>query len=274
MWPQTCCSADEPLSRMCTGSVGSASAAMSMSTALLALATASAEGRSLGRGSPSSAASAAEISDTVTPAGTVVSQVRCASEATPSSKPRSRLSGVNRHTSSRPVGTGWSPRSYDGTGCRWLSTVSTAVATFGISVSVTYFAFSLLQLAEQSRIGSRRGQWRVSAPPATQPAAGTASPIGRRGWAWPPARNEPSTTALGTPQARLRRAQPVPAGIGGELLVGGAQRRQPTAPSICISMSRLSSSAYSIGNSRAIGSMNPRTIIAIASSSRIPRLIR
>ncbi len=49
---------------------------------------------------------------------------------------------------------------------------------------------------------------------------------------------------------------------------------QPTAPSICSSISRLSSSAYSIGSSRAIGSMKPRTIIAIASSSVSPRLIR
>src|SRR5690606_16064541 len=48
----------------------------------------------------------------------------------------------------------------------------------------------------------------------------------------------------------------------------------PTAPSICISISRLSSNAYSIGSSLAIGSMKPRTIIAIASSSVRPRLIR
>ena len=51
-------------------------------------------------------------------------------------------------------------------------------------------------------------------------------------------------------------------------------RRQPTAPSICSSMSRLSSSAYSIGSSRAMGSTKPRTIIAIASSSSMPRLMR
>lgn len=49
---------------------------------------------------------------------------------------------------------------------------------------------------------------------------------------------------------------------------------QPTAPSICSSISRLSSSAYSIGSSLAIGSTKPRTIIAIASSSERPRLIR
>ena len=49
---------------------------------------------------------------------------------------------------------------------------------------------------------------------------------------------------------------------------------QPTAPSICSSISRFSSSAYSIGSSRAIGSTKPRTIVAMASSSVMPRLIR
>ena len=53
-----------------------------------------------------------------------------------------------------------------------------------------------------------------------------------------------------------------------------SSRHQPTAPSICSSISRFSSSAYSIGSSRAIGSTNPRTIVAIASSSVMPRLIR
>jgi hypothetical protein len=52
------------------------------------------------------------------------------------------------------------------------------------------------------------------------------------------------------------------------------RRRQPTAPSICSSISRFSSSAYSIGSSRAIGSTKPRTMVAAASSSVMPRLIR
>src|SRR5690606_19894736 len=52
---------------------------------------------------------------------------------------------------------------------------------------------------------------------------------------------------------------------------GWAQR---TAPAICSSMRRLSSRAYSIGSSLAIGSTKPRTIIAIASSSAMPRDIR
>ena len=54
--------------------------------------------------------------------------------------------------------------------------------------------------------------------------------------------------------------------------VGG--RHQPTDPSICSSMRRLSSRAYSIGSSLAIGSTKPRTIIAMASFSSRPRLIR
>src|SRR5699024_10073673 len=49
---------------------------------------------------------------------------------------------------------------------------------------------------------------------------------------------------------------------------------QPTDPSICSSIRRLSSRAYSMGSSLAIGSTNPRTIIAMASSSASPRLMR
>jgi hypothetical protein len=45
----------------------------------------------------------------------------------------------------------------------------------------------------------------------------------------------------------------------------------PTAPSICSETRRFSSSAYSIGSSLEIGSMKPRTIIAVASASDSPR---
>ena len=48
----------------------------------------------------------------------------------------------------------------------------------------------------------------------------------------------------------------------------------PTEPSICSSIRRFSSTAYSIGSSRVIGSMKPFTIIAVASASDSPRLIR
>ena len=55
---------------------------------------------------------------------------------------------------------------------------------------------------------------------------------------------------------------------------GQSLSRHPTAPSICSSIRRFSSRAYSIGSSLAIGSTKPRTIIAIASSSAMPRDIR
>src|SRR5437870_5134739 len=48
----------------------------------------------------------------------------------------------------------------------------------------------------------------------------------------------------------------------------------PTEPSISRAISRFSSTAYSSGNSFTIGSTNPRTIIFIASSPLMPRLIR
>ena len=51
-------------------------------------------------------------------------------------------------------------------------------------------------------------------------------------------------------------------------------RHQPTAPSICSSMRRFSSRAYSMGSSRAMGSTNPRTIMAMASVSVMPRDMR
>jgi hypothetical protein len=62
-------------------------------------------------------------------------------------------------------------------------------------------------------------------------------------------------------------------GLNG-LIHCGRVHGQPTDPSISSSIRRLSSTAYSSGSSLAIGSMKPRTIIAIASSSGIPRLVR
>ncbi len=49
---------------------------------------------------------------------------------------------------------------------------------------------------------------------------------------------------------------------------------QPTEPSIWSSMSRLHSTAYSIGKVRVIGSMKPFTTMLIAWLSESPRLIR
>ena len=51
-------------------------------------------------------------------------------------------------------------------------------------------------------------------------------------------------------------------------------RNYPTDPSICNWISRFISTAYSIGSSLTSGSMKPLTIIALASSSGRPRLIR
>ena len=53
-----------------------------------------------------------------------------------------------------------------------------------------------------------------------------------------------------------------------------ARRAQPTEPSICSSISRLHSTAYSIGRVRVMGSMKPFTIMPIAWVSLRPRLIR
>jgi hypothetical protein len=51
------------------------------------------------------------------------------------------------------------------------------------------------------------------------------------------------------------------------------RKLQPTAPSISSLISRLSSTAYSIGSSLTKKSKNPLTIIAVASASLKPRLI-
>ena len=54
----------------------------------------------------------------------------------------SRLSGVKRQISSRPVGTGWSATSKEPCGCRWLSTLSMLEGGRGPNrVTVTTFSF-------------------------------------------------------------------------------------------------------------------------------------
>ena len=80
------------------------------------------------------------------------------------------------------------------------------------------------------------------------------------------------TRLVGDPVVAAQLAGGVDMGLLGVLV--DQKRHQPTAPSICSSMRRLSSRAYSIGSSLAIGSTKPRTIIAIASSSSMPRDIR
>ena len=145
------------------------------------------------------------------------------SRAASSWMPRSRLRGVNRQTSSRPVGTTCSATSKDPTGCRWLSTFSGPISSASRTLSVATVTESVLPGYSVVTAASHDGSSR-------------------------------------------RR--------GRDASVAGARSAQPTAPSICSSMSRLSSRAYSIGSSLAIGSTKPRTIIAIASSCSMPRDIR
>jgi hypothetical protein len=61
---------------------------------------------------------------------------------------------------------------------------------------------------------------------------------------------------------------------GGIVRVDGRNGRYPIAPSIWSSTKRFSSTAYSIGSSRVMGSMKPFTTMAVASASDIPRDIR
>ena len=60
----------------------------------------------------------------------------------------------------------------------------------------------------------------------------------------------------------------------GDSLASRRCRISPTEPSICSSISRFISTAYSIGSSLISGSMKPLTIIVLASASDSPRLVR
>ncbi len=93
---------------------------------------------------------------------------------------------------------------------------------------------------------------------------------------FPPGRHREVSGIVGLPFVQPGDGSGLDGGCepGGTILRAHRGGHQPTAPSICSSISRLSSSAYSIGSSRAIGSTKPRTIVAIASSSVMPRLIR
>ena len=83
--------------------------------------------------------------------------------------------------------------------------------------------------------------------------------------------------ALVRPQAQCldvegARALGVLGGDGDEVEL--LKQAQPTEPSIWSWISRFISTAYSSGSSFVIGSTKPETIIALASVSEIPRLIR
>jgi hypothetical protein len=64
--------------------------------------------------------------------------------------------------------------------------------------------------------------------------------------------------------------RPVEGKLGGGRLGGG----HPTEPSISSSIRRFNSTAYSMGSCFTNGSMNPLTIIMLASASPMPRLMR
>jgi hypothetical protein len=65
-----------------------------------------------------------------------------------------------------------------------------------------------------------------------------------------------------------------PRSVGTKVLVMLKVTSYPTDPSICSSISRFISTAYSMGSSFTRGSMKPLTIIELASASVRPRLCR
>ena len=62
--------------------------------------------------------------------------------------------------------------------------------------------------------------------------------------------------------------------IGRERPPAPSSAAQPTEPSICSSIRRLHSTAYSMGSVRVTGSMKPLTTMPMACSSERPRLCR
>src|SRR5690606_41759316 len=93
------------------------------------LVTAAAASRSIGAGTPIARTCSVSTVVTVIPPGGSYFQLNWPGEGAPGNSPASRLTGVKRQISSRPVGTGWSSSANDRGGCRWLATVSLAAAT-------------------------------------------------------------------------------------------------------------------------------------------------
>jgi len=94
------------------------------------------------------------------------------------------------------------------------------------------------------------------------------------------ATTKPTPAVPGTPRApgrrhgRSFRARQVGPRAAGSLETARRVAAQPTAPSMLSSMSRDSSTAYSIGSVLTTGSMKPLTIMAVACCSERPRLMR
>src|SRR5215207_7577484 len=104
-WPQTTSAEPVPARPRPTGRSSCASGATRTTAAPPLRCRARAASRSAGSGRPLSSGSSASTLVSSTPSGRSVVQVRCASEGAPSSSARTRFIGVNRHVSSRPVGT-------------------------------------------------------------------------------------------------------------------------------------------------------------------------
>src|SRR4029079_11981833 len=79
-------------------------------------------------------------------------------------------------------------------------------------------------------------------------------------------------TALAQPAGLFQPSRDLFDRLAGKLL--GGRFDHPTEPSISSAISRFISTAYSIGSSFTIGSMNPLTIIVVASGVDRPRLCR
>jgi len=75
-------------------------------------------------------------------------------------------------------------------------------------------------------------------------------------------------------RSRWSREQGRRRGAGWRSLSWRCSGDHPTDPSICNSISRFISTAYSMGSSLTSGSMKPATIIVLASASVSPRLVR
>src|SRR6478736_9135932 len=140
-WPCTV-SRSVPVSRMRTGSSSSASAGTSSTATPPLWAAATAAARSPGAGAPLARHSSTDAVPSVTPSGSVSLHSRQAPVASSRNSTPSRSTGVNRHSSSRPVGCGKSATAYDvvrsardwfGTIVAALSVCAPAVGRCGVS---------------------------------------------------------------------------------------------------------------------------------------------
>ncbi len=140
-WLAVACSMSVPVRVTKTGRSSSASAGTDTANRWTLSCHTRAAMRSVGMNPlvPSNALSADSDSITTPSGASYSAPTPVPSSAASAWRPRSRLSGVKRQISSRPVGTGWSSTAKEPVGCRWESTRSTssALATAS-SVIVTH----------------------------------------------------------------------------------------------------------------------------------------